>query len=78
MGPALFHQPSPVATRKDKFQMTSTSIQKKQARENTVYETAKQIRDLLDKARESYGTEAFDEGDIESTILELVTSEDES
>lgn len=58
--------------------MTIDAITKKQARENTVYDTAKQIRGLLDQARESYGADAFDDDEIESQIIELVTAEDES
>lgn len=58
--------------------MSPAAIQVKGAREALVFTTAVQIRELLDKARDSYGAEAFDENDVESTILELVTGEDES
>lgn len=58
--------------------MTIDAITKKQARENTIYDTARQIRELLDKARESYGADSFDDDEIESQIIELVTGEDES
>lgn len=40
------------------------------------FETAKQIRTLLDTARKSYGAEQYDADDIETAILELVTEED--
>lgn len=54
------------------------AIMAKRDREVAVYDAALRIRQILDDVRKSYGPEAFDEGDIEATILELVTAEEES
>lgn len=40
------------------------------------FEAAKTIREALDRAREAYGCEDWDESDLETEILELVTAED--
>jgi anaerobic ribonucleoside-triphosphate reductase len=42
------------------------------------YETAKHIRERLDAARREYGPKTWDEDDVESTILDLVTGEGET
>lgn len=42
------------------------------------YETAQQIRTLLDRAREQWVAEDWDSEDVESEILELVTAEGDS
>ena len=56
--------------------MTMAKINKLQARENIKYEVAKQIRELLDAARKSFGPQDWDDDDIESAICELVFEED--
>jgi hypothetical protein len=52
--------------------MTTEGIAEKQAMENIKFETAKQIRALLDAAAKKYG-ETWDGDGAESEILELVT-----
>lgn len=42
---------------------------------NIVFDTAIQIRALLDSARESYGAEAWDDDAKQDEVLELVTEE---
>jgi hypothetical protein len=54
------------------------AIRARGEREALVYSTATQIRELLDRARETYGAEAWDADDLEATVLDLVTAEDES
>jgi hypothetical protein len=56
--------------------MSPAAIKAKGDREALVYDTARQIRELLDGAREQYGAEAWAENDVESTVLELVSEED--
>lgn len=55
--------------------MTSKQIEARGQREALVYGTARKIRELLDEARKSYGADAWDDGDKESQVLELVTEE---
>ncbi len=55
--------------------MTSKQIEAKMAQEMLVFETAKKIRDLLDEARNAYGTSEWDDNDKEAQVLELVTEE---
>lgn len=42
-----------------------------------VYETAARIRLALDEARKAYGAEAWDDDDIQTKVLDLVTEEEE-
>jgi hypothetical protein len=42
---------------------------------NAKYDTAKNIRELLDGARKQYGPQDWDDEDIESQVLELVNEE---
>lgn len=54
--------------------MTPSAIKAKGEREALVYETARQIRELLDAARDKHPEDEQD--DVESRILELVNEED--
>lgn len=56
--------------------MSPAAIKAKGDREALVFDTARQIRELLDSARDKYGAEAWNENDVESTVLELVSEED--
>jgi len=55
--------------------MTLKQIEEKQAQENVMYEAAKKIRLTLDEAREAYGAETWDENDMDSAVVEMVTAE---
>lgn len=55
--------------------MTTNQIQKKAEREMIKYEVAKQIRELLDAARKSYGPTDWDDENKEDEVIELVTGE---
>jgi len=55
--------------------MTTKEIEAKQAQESIVFDTAKKIRALLDEAQKAYGSDAWDDADKESAVLELVTEE---
>lgn len=55
--------------------MTIKQIEAKQMQANLVFETAKKIRTLLDEARKAYGSEAWDDDDKQTEVLELVTEE---
>ncbi|HKY37202.1 MAG TPA: hypothetical protein VJN18_14765 [Polyangiaceae bacterium] len=55
--------------------MSPTTIKAKGEREALVYDTASQIRELLDNARKQYPED--DQVEVEERILELVTGEDE-
>jgi hypothetical protein len=50
-------------------------MSEEQRRTSLKFETAKQIRALLDAARKNYGAEQYDGDDIEAAILELVTED---
>jgi hypothetical protein len=52
--------------------MTSQQIQEQAARAMVKYEVARQIRELLDAAREKYGASDWDSDDLEYETLELV------
>ncbi len=39
------------------------------------HDTALAIRKLLDEARKLYGAEAWDDGDVEAEVVELVTGD---
>lgn len=54
--------------------MTIKEIQVAQDKNNIQFETAKKIRQLLDDAKKSYGSEWLDD-DIENKIIELATGE---
>lgn len=54
--------------------MTTKEIAVKQTKANVKYEAAKKIRQLLDEAKKEYGAD-WDDDDIESQIIELVTGE---
>lgn len=56
--------------------MTPAAIKAKGEREALVYETARQIRELLDAARDKYGAGDWNDNDLENTVLELVTEDD--
>lgn len=56
--------------------MSPTAIKAKGDREAIVYDTARQIRELLDGARDKYGAAEWTENDVESTVLDLVTEDD--
>jgi hypothetical protein len=58
--------------------VTPAQIDAKAQRSIVVHTAAKDIRVILDEAREAYGPEAFDEDSAQDTILELVTEEVES
>ena len=55
--------------------LTITAIQQRRSRADLMHDTAAQIRELLDKARMQYGAEDYDDDEIESDILELVTAD---
>lgn len=55
--------------------MSPAAIKTKGEREALVYDTARQIRELLDTARDKYPEDEQDE--TEERILELVTGDDE-
>lgn len=55
--------------------MTTKQIEVEQMKVNAKYEIAKQIRKLLDDARKTYGTQEWDDGDLEHQIIELVCEE---
>lgn len=55
--------------------MTSTQIAKAQTRSQIPFTAALRIREVLDAARKEYGPTRYDDEDIESQIIELVTSE---
>ena len=52
--------------------MTANQITKKQAEANVKFEVARQIRELLDAAKKSYGATNWDDEDMENEILSLV------
>ncbi len=56
--------------------MNMKQIEKRQARSNTPFELAKQIRGILDEARRAYGPTEWDEDDVESQVSDLVFGED--
>jgi len=58
--------------------VTVGQIEAKQAMANLIFDTAKEIRILLDRAREAYGTEAWDDDCKQDEVLELVTEEVEA
>lgn len=54
--------------------MTIDQISEKQARDNLRYETAKNIRKLLDEAREQYG-DGWEDDAVENDIISIATEE---
>jgi len=55
--------------------MTTTKIESAKQLAAVKFDLAKQIRELLDQARKSYGPAAWDADDMESEVLNLVTEE---
>lgn len=55
--------------------MTISEIEEKRMQENVKHEAAKEIRRILDEAREAFGADAWDENDVQSAVLELVTED---
>jgi len=55
--------------------MTIKQIERAQMRANIPFELAKKIRTMLDDARKEYGASEWDDDDVESKIVELVTGE---
>lgn len=55
--------------------MSPAAIKTKAEREALVYDTARQIRELLDSARGQYPDD--EQAETEERILELVTGDDE-
>ncbi len=55
--------------------MSVEDISKAQGKANVKYELAKQIRQLLDEARRIYGSQEWDDDDLENEILELISQE---
>lgn len=56
--------------------MSPAQIEGRKAREVIVFDAARDIRQLLNGAREAYGAEAWDADDLETRVLELVTDEE--
>ena len=57
--------------------MSPAAIKARGDREALVYDTARQVRELIDGARDKYGADDWDVDDLETKVLELVTEEDE-
>lgn len=55
--------------------MTIQRIEEEKARAGLKYDVARQIRELLDAARKTYGSTDWDAEDLESQVLELVSEE---
>ena len=55
--------------------MNAAKIEAAKVKAAIPYEVAKQIRELLDQARKSYGPSDWDGDDIEARVIELVTEE---
>ena len=53
--------------------MTTAQITEAQAKAAIKYEIAKQIRNMLDTAKKTYGATAWDADDVETEIIDLVT-----
>lgn len=60
----------------EEMTMTIKQIEAKQAMKNIKYEAAKKIRAILDEARKQYGATAWDDNDVESEVVQLVTEEE--
>jgi hypothetical protein len=54
--------------------MSPATLQRLAGREVTVFETARQIRELIDKVREQWPEDERD--DVEARVMELVSEED--
>ena len=52
--------------------MTQNQIEKRMQQEMVPYQLAKQIRELLDAAKKSYGAQDWTDADVEQRISELV------
>jgi hypothetical protein len=57
--------------------MSPAAIKARGDREALVYDTARQIREFIDGARDKYGADDWDGDDLESKVIELVTEDDE-
>lgn len=57
--------------------MNAAQITKASSLAQIPFKTALQIREILEAARKEYGPKQYDEGDIETQIIELVTSDEE-
>jgi len=55
--------------------MDVKEILNRKAADEILYDTAIQIRQILDAARKSYGASEWDGDDVESQVMELVTEE---
>jgi hypothetical protein len=56
--------------------MNVLSIDAKKTLAAVKFDAAREIRIILDKARDQYGDEAWAEDDMETEIIDLVTGED--
>lgn len=56
--------------------MSPAGINARADREAIVFDTARQIRELLEAAREKFGPELWDEQAREDDVLQLVNEED--
>lgn len=56
--------------------MTVKQIEARQMRDNKKFELAKKIREMLDTARKEYGAQDWDDNDMETEVLELVTADE--
>jgi len=55
--------------------MTVKQIQQEAEKAAVPYELAVQIRELLDKAKATYGATRWDDDDVEARVLDLVAGE---
>jgi hypothetical protein len=64
-----------VARNQGVVEMKIEKIQAEKVRAMTKYDIAAKIREILDEARKSYGPAKWEEDDVESEIIALVTEE---
>lgn len=57
--------------------MTTKQIAAAAKRETLKHDLATKIRELLDAGRAEYGAKKWDDEDVETTVIELVASEDD-
>lgn len=55
--------------------MTPAQIESRKAKEVIVFDTARDIRQLLNGAREAYGADAWDADSLDDRVIELVTED---
>lgn len=60
---------------KGETKMTKTQITKAQEKANVKFQLAIQIRELLDAAKKQYGSQDWEDDDMESEVLDLVSGE---